>query len=612
MHQAFLKWWENASDAERAKRPDIAKILGIPLPKSARSESTARTAAVPVPHIRVKVTRIRSNDGAGRPAQGSERVSDNRASMSVADAATGLTSANQTPAKLGANPSQPRAPRRTPVVLVPVQDIRDCSVAAHCDREVLTNHGRPQARARPSGTEVPGIRVAKKRLGIQVGLDFGTSTTKVLFAVLNEPERKIRPVQFKHELHELPGYALPSVATFDRSGHLLLGHLAEGALASESWDAGLKHFKMLAAGAVAPEYLDRQTNEHFRETVKRALGDDGRCTPAALMAAYLAYVLRLTRNRLTRQLGTDEFDISFNSSVPIDHRENNSVLAEYERICLCAEWLVRESTGGATPRWWVERAQEMLADRRDVDVEPRLFLVPEAIAATSAYTTSVARADGLHALVDIGAGTTDISIFRILTERSRETSSYWLAARSIPRGTSQVERAVAELMSDPSGRESVTSQMILAAITGSSTNAREASIAIRREFEAIHGHCGDAWTAAYNKFKIESAWRGDAVHVFLAGGGALIPGTLDVFKQSWMKNWGPYPCHVLPTPESVGSELSSESFSRFCVAFGLCTPIPELTNNILPSDSPDFTPPAGPRRDYSQDGDQLLPRYGWT
>jgi len=48
------------------------------------------------------------------------------------------------------------------------------------------------------------------------------------------------------------------------------------------------------------------------------------------------------------------------------------------------------------------------------DNEKRVFAVPESVAGIASYLISLRQHTGLHALIDFGAGTTDLSICNLL------------------------------------------------------------------------------------------------------------------------------------------------------------------------------------------------------
>ena len=65
----------------------------------------------------------------------------------------------------------------------------------------------------------PFLRKKKEKVHIQVGLDFGTSATKVAFSQLGR--RTFRVVNFNHGLPNYPSYCIPSIGCIGHDGRLL-------------------------------------------------------------------------------------------------------------------------------------------------------------------------------------------------------------------------------------------------------------------------------------------------------------------------------------------------------------------------------------------------------
>lgn len=457
-----------------------------------------------------------------------------------------------------------------------------------------------------------GIRRVATLRRVQVGLDFGTSTTKVMYRELGVAETRVRLITFDHGLTDYPSYCVPSIATFDRRGTLLIGAAAAKRVSPLGWGAGLSRLKTLIAGRIEERYLDVAWNDRFREHVKVALGDESRCTPDALAATYIAAVMRRTRRQLQQEFGTDRLDLVFNTCVPIDQSERTPLVRAFERVIATAADLERDQLGEAPARAWLDRAMERLPDIvYDIHSDDqRVFLMPEAVATAAGYVTSLRRQSGLHAVVDIGAGTTDVSICLLTLARRGGATTHWYAARSIPMGAARIEGIVATVLGRT--RRSVSQELVHLALANDPKLSPECGSVVEDELKRMWNGTVKAWSDAYGHLSRQSAWTGDAVTVFLAGGGAGIPAALKVFARSWITNWGPYPCRVIPTPESFDSRTSAAPFHRLSVAFGLATPLPELGHHVMPSKAADHTPPKPPIREWQQGGDQLLPRWGWT
>lgn len=465
-------------------------------------------------------------------------------------------------------------------------------------------------------TDATAIQRRSERVRIQVGLDFGTSSTKATFRQLGLASQSVQPLLFHSGSVLYPDFCLPSLGAFDTRGRLLLGTDAAEYLSTRAWGEGLTRFKMLVAGQEDSRYLDKDCLTRYQAHVQTTLGNDELCPPDALAAVYLAHVMRLVRRRIQKKVRAESLDLSFNTCVPIDQREHSKVLAAFQRIVATAEWLDRsqppEEPG---QRAWVELAMQTLPAIAydETNPETRVFVVPEAVASVASYLVSLQKRSGLHALVDIGAGTTDLSIFNLSISRKLGTTSFWYAARSIPLGTGQIEERVARELGDV-GKGCADADEVGSVLR--STNAKTKYYkAIKGELDAIWLRSRKGWGNAFDHLRTESEWCGAKVQVFLAGGGSLLPQAVPTFRVCpLMERWGPYPCDVLPEPDGYDNLKGSAPFSRLSVAYGLSTPVPELGKFVLPADSPDHTPPRPKQSErYTSSGDdELIPKYGWT
>lgn len=627
MRQAFLKWLQKSSEADRAKAPAIVKALeqlekkqtGLKANDKQPDKRPTRGSKVQPQHARQRVAEAHpvakrahaARQAEGYPGPGKSAGRNRRPKSGGTSGATGKPTKKWRDVPV-IEPEPERPPE--PVVLPEGSSPAESTIDAH----VGSLPARMHLVSGP--TSLSGmIRRARTIIRVQVGLDFGTASTKVMYQQLGTAERKVRPVLFAHRLRDYASFCLPSLATFDRSGNLFLGDLAAERLSGQPWVSGLSRFKMLVAGQQDEHYLDRACRDRFREHTHEALGDDARCPPEALTATYLAYVMRKVRRYLEHEFGTTDLELWFNTSVPVDQTQKSPVMAAFERVFGIAEMLERDRDGTVTARAWLERAVDWWESglepaRQSADT--RVFVIPEAVAEVAAYLSSLQRESGLHALVDIGAGTTDVSIFNIHLGRKSGTRSVWYAARSIPMGAGHIETWVATTLERTREPAIVTRELIFRALSGDPDLGAECGPVIHDVLKTIWHRTNKAWGVAYGHRPHESCWKGNAVRVFLAGGGGLIPSAREVFSQSWQRGWGPYPCTVLPQPEGYDRMGPDVPFARLCVAYGLAIPVPELGTYVMPTEAPTEIPRPSPHSMVEtyprQEVNQLLPRYGWT
>ena len=411
-------------------------------------------------------------------------------------------------------------------------------------------------------------------------------------------------ISFNRGLPCYPDYCLPSLAAIDKKGILLLGTEAGKHLSKDEWDSGMRRFKVVVAGKHDPAFIDIQTEEAF-ETYKEQKGCGDDLSAERLTAVYLAYAMHRCRLEIEKRekFKDCEIDMAFNICMPIDHIENNEVKAQFERLFSWAEAIEsawREEPEGFNP---LDRSYA-LESTTIADVDRRVFAVPESVASMVSYLISLEKREGLHAVIDLGAGTTDVSICNIIMP-SGEARSCWFAASNIPRGAAGVERGLASLVKELGRSSKCTQAEILKCLDcapprggrpeGLSRREELIKAIILRELRALRdsNDYRHTWRDAYSHLMKHSLW--DNVQVFLCGGGAGLPYADFVFSIPALENIdGPYPVKRVPVPDDFGKGDNGIPFCRMCVAYGLARPLPEFRDYALPKDVGDHTPPPLP------------------
>ena len=463
---------------------------------------------------------------------------------------------------------------------------------------------RPPTLARK---EVPaGIRRSTAPIHFQLGIDFGTSATKVAYQQLGARVEMVRPLLVGHSLRHYPTYCIPSVAAFEKSGRFLLGAEAETYLANKRWDFGLRFLKLVFAGRYERKFFDPAVNDAFEENLRTAGVVSSGYEIDHIVVAFLAYVMNRARDALHRKFQDSNIDLLFNVCLPIDHVEDNVIRPAFEKVLRVSQAVEGQWRDGWSLNYLLEKSRELyqIGESLPAGEEIKVFLIPESVGAIATYLGSLRVRDGIHAVYDIGAGTTDLSIFNMCNVRKSTAVAYWYAARNLPMGTQRIERILAHnIKSSVSKSAGATGAEIATWMTGLADSSLELKERIRQELCLIWEEARKAWREAYGHLKTQREWERDKVHVFLCGGGARMPFVKEIFCQSWMneggQNWGPYPIGVLPEPDEYGTLRSAVPFERMCVAYGLTTPKLEMSEYRLPADCPNHTPdkrlkPRGP------------------
>ncbi len=259
-----------------------------------------------------------------------------------------------------------------------------------------------------------------------IGFDFGTSTSKVVVHAPYIPGAPRFLARREHRTIDDGDWLWPSSFTEDPDG---VCHLDGGDAGRRR--RGIKLNLMDAASAGG----DTERGAEARKAV----------------AAYFGLMLRAVRTQvlethadILRTFAT--LDWSLNAGIPSgtpdtgsrDEPPRTALQAAFRRAAE-AGWQL--SLRDAPIR--MEDAEEALRSGEKADIEIGLF--PEVMAGAYGYARSEERRDGLHLMMDVGAGTVDACLFRL---RTKDEVEDWplLEARVERLGTAELhERRVAAL-----------------------------------------------------------------------------------------------------------------------------------------------------------------------
>ena len=459
----------------------------------------------------------------------------------------------------------------------------------------------------------PPSRLFKKKsqkVYIQVGLDFGTSSTKVVFSQLGK--RLFRAIDFGHDLPNFPSYCLPSVCSIDSHGNLMFGADAADYLQDQSWDTGLRRFKVVVAGKHDAQFTDKLTSKSYYGYLRtNALFIE----PEYLSAFYLSHVMEKTRSIIQHlpEYRHADIDYTYNVCVPIDQVENSKVYEAFNSIFLLAEKIDKSWQNSVIK---MNAVNELISLEAGSDTSKKVYAVPEAVASFASYLVSLNKREGRHAVIDFGSGTTDLSICNLTMPVNKGPRCYWYAARNIPRGTVNVERAIACLLHENSCSDRLTSKDIDKCLRNIAfPQERGYALNVKPEYrKAVFDELTDlrdskeyklTWGAAYKHLVRDKDWEN--VEILTCGGGSNFPQVEEVFRRPWWPQIkSHYPVNKLPVPDNFDPGPSKAPFERMSVAYGLAIPLPQLEKFKLPGHSPDHTPPEPP--EYSPDSDDLYPK----
>lgn len=400
-------------------------------------------------------------------------------------------------------------------------------------------------QSRPGAGSGSSRKSKQTSIELVIGLDFGTSSTKV---VVRAPY-----------LPGAPAYALPVPSPARTEGS---SHLWESAVwfdsAGQTFSAlPIKRFAKLAGIKAA-----------FIDNPGAMLTGDVSVLEAC--TAYLALVLRKTRSWAAEQRAFRDGSLQWSVNLGLPAATYDTpVLAPYMNALHAA---LRLSDTKA--KISVQDVRQALQEGA-TDGAVALQVVPEVAAAVAGFARSQNRRNGLYVLADIGAATLDACCFR-LSEPVEGLDRYAMLIADVqPLGVAAT-----------------------AAMHDKGTSDAEIEKAVQRVLRTV------IWQTKRSRDPRAPEWK-SSLPLFLCGGGAAN----DLHRRSmealtpWLRQHTEaegVPINALEAPESLSSEKDTEP-GRLVVAWGLSYPEIEIGDLVRPSEIEDI-----PRASYRDISDQFV------
>jgi hypothetical protein len=269
--------------------------------------------------------------------------------------------------------------------------------------------------AQPS---VSGEPLKKETRTITVGIDFGTSSTKVLW--FDETRRK-RYVAF-YEDSPIAGYlpyCIPSSVGIKKS-RLYFGTIAERICIGENIFRSIKVDIGKDIKYGVGTFLDTDSNQEVSLHI----------SPTILATLYVGFIIQQTKHRLSEHYKNKyALNATFNMAAPLDHLNHVDMETKWEEILYYGEKLSSEVHNEMT---LLDAINLYLSIKQNnpftKDIQYRCtFVFPETVSAIVSFLNSGKVSDGLFGIVDIGAGSTDISFFRHYKSQTGLKESFYAA-----------------------------------------------------------------------------------------------------------------------------------------------------------------------------------------
>jgi len=418
--------------------------------------------------------------------------------------------------------------------------------------------GKATAKGRPGG-------LLRRRVDVLLGLDLGTSATKVMFTIpgSSEPPQPVKwPAPGGGQ-----GYLSPSLVGVDLMGRIVYGEAAHVLGAAHA--RVFRRSKMLVA--------DRHARGQFADAGdwtgwNTALRETGLApevvTPRAVTAAYLAWVACHAVAEISRTISAEVGRVRVNVCVPFGQHEHAAARAAFTSAVAGAEALAAAPDAlEGDARAVLERA-EQACDTAQWSREHSLWqLVPEAMASFVAVVKSRLARDGVYALYDIGEGTTDVTVMEHVQRGPGNARQLYPGSRSIPKAVAWTEHQIEVRHLRGTRRE----------------------VATRAVFDDWKAATDDVWRDAYATYRKEHHWVREQVRIYVAGGGSAIADFVARLDKAWTPSFGPYRVEPLPSPHDYQWETWAP-FVRMSVAYGLAHDLATMIEPVFPAAVGDRTP----------------------
>lgn len=472
-----------------------------------------------------------------------------------------------------------------------------------------------------------GKKVVLRR---NIGIDFGTSTSKTCIRDLLA--NVVGLVVYPKGTAGVPEFCLPSTVTA-HDGKLYFGHSAE----AHSGGRVLRSLKMcvpcqkglIACRGCSPEgaAIGRGPGEFV---LRDKSGSTSVFSAEELCTLYVAHIYTFILEALGKKVDPahDQIILS-NGAAPLDQVALEPLRRIFERVF----FLGRELAGKIRSGIPVDQAKQLLSELSSAypttpgEEDRASYLIQETIAALHGPCGDPATPRGLYAVVDIGAGTTNVTFFRLgsWTERGR-TFAYYSSRTEIVGGDDIDRSILGRLLPSsalPEPGSSRYREFLQAIRLGKHDLGRDDLIlpeglripnaAVREAITAVGDRIYEVYRAAfkqaYQKEKLADRW--EEYTILLTGGGSWVHGIEPLFEVpphaivKRLQLVRPKAPKGLRGADGKPMKLGPSEFLLVNLAYGLSTDRPNIPDYFAPDQVEPLKMPDPPA---DRDVEQLYPK----
>lgn len=442
----------------------------------------------------------------------------------------------------------------------------------------------------PENAHQFGLNDGSQILDVVIGLDFGTSSTKVVVHAPNYAGNPAFAIPFGQFAHDSLDYLLPTRLAVNSNGSC--------SLSPETGAAILTDIKITLIRS------PHGSVEVIGETPCAA-------TPMTVTTAYLALVLRYVRGWFLAHKKSIFQDFKINWAVNLGLPaaiDDDPKLRETFDLAGKAAWLISRKPGPVTLNDAYRAIEDIKHSRFKEDDLPWDFeLVPEVIAEVTGYARSEFRSEGLHFLVDVGASTLDVCAFALRDNEGDDHFTIY-TAEVVLLGAQRLHQARidgAQKATSESAAQLFDARDPLSLIPNDLTAyVPDGQLVVEGVDRANKAFAKDSSNAVHKtiwhtrkKRDPNSPRWSENLPIFVCGGARAI----DLYEQAiqgvetWVHRFIPSCPGIrvipLPKPTSLEANIDDADYHRLAVAWGLSHESFNIGTYDRPSEIDDIPPP---------------------
>lgn len=488
-----------------------------------------------------------------------------------------------------------------------------------------TGPSAPAVQRQPDRPSLPDEPQGGAGKTFNIGIDFGTSTTKVCVRSLAK-DAQVQVLSIDAEAQSGTRLCPSSVGVCE--GQVFFGRQAEDVhrLRGGQIYRQLKVCLGCEVGidpAVAPSWCQNLREPGSgRCSACFAVGrPDRQALASDLITLFLAWAMGSSRAALTRELEQRVVPrTTYSISAPIDQMDEGLELnGEYARIVFNAWRLsggVRQGMPIDEALRWVAKAQSVeMPNVDDLLVE----LCPEGGAGIAGFALAPEMDEGLYCLVDIGAWTTEISFFRFSDVGVAQTGvpvrafyasrSHRVAANEIDDRTREHlttvylrtikdDPGLVEAIRDQRERRKFGDESLEPFLSKPRDVPKPTPLRLAQDTvaEGIFQSFMSTLKEAFQKEKSVGAWEGK-LRLLFAGGGSK-----DAVLHQSIEHVFINGIEDVPPPSDLLGLPAADDYRHFLVAYGLAQGSQRWPRDLLPTQTLPFAPRVRRQRSFEEQG----------